>query len=267
MAPTAHVYWLALRRRVRRVGAPAAQLRRERLGTAEQVSQAAETAFSAFGIPRPTIPGFANFAPVEKAIREPPKSAGYLIRRTDPEYPLDLRHIASSPLSTSRGAAARLRTRSAWQWPEPVQFARVGVGWHSGLEWSWQQKTSPSSGLARGIDSTAGQGALAAAGPTLAVPGAGLEVIYLYERRKLVEATVKLGAANLGATDRHSAYRGSFSYSQFDAQDVLGRRRDCRAGEKATPPPRRAWRSSRIAGSFAAPLSPLNGKPPRELTT
>jgi hypothetical protein len=116
MALTAHVYWLALRRRVRGVGPRTARLLGERLGTAEQVFRAGETSVVGLGIPGPNpggIRGFADLAPIERELRELPKIAECLIRCIDPEYPLNLRHFADPLPSSSRGVAAAVGTCGA----------------------------------------------------------------------------------------------------------------------------------------------------------
>jgi DNA processing protein len=51
------------------------------------------------------------------------------------------------------------------------------------------------SGMARGIDSAAHKGALAAGGPTLAVWGTGVDVVYPKENRKLAEDILATGGA------------------------------------------------------------------------
>jgi DNA processing protein len=65
------------------------------------------------------------------------------------------------------------------------------------LGMSWQQKASPLSGLARGIDTEAHQGALAAAGETVPVQASRLKMLYPSAKRELVEVMVALGPVNL----------------------------------------------------------------------
>src|SRR6204780_5543075 len=53
------------------------------------------------------------------------------------------------------------------------------------------------SGMARGIDSCAHKGALAARMPTVAVWGTGIDVVYPKENRKLAEEILAIGGAIL----------------------------------------------------------------------
>jgi len=51
------------------------------------------------------------------------------------------------------------------------------------------------SGMARGVDSCAHKGALAARMPTVAVWGTGIDVVYPKENKKLAEEILALGGA------------------------------------------------------------------------
>lgn len=200
MAPAADVYWLALRR-VRGVGPRTARLLLERFGSAEQVFQAREAELGMAGIPRPTvgnIRAFTDFAPLEKELCELPKIGARLIRWTDRDYPVNLRQIADPP--------PFLFMRGTLAMDDPKYVAVVGARAASdagrrmaqrlGLELAAKGFTVVS-GLARGIDSEAHQGALDARGRTVAVLGCGVDVIYPPENRKLAEAMVEGGGAIL----------------------------------------------------------------------
>jgi DNA processing protein len=200
MAPAADVYWLAMRR-VRGVGPRIARLLLERFGSAERVFQAREAELATAGIPRPTVANiltFTDFGPLEKELCELPKIGARLVRWTDPDYPVNLRQIADPPpFFFLRG------TISA---DDPKCVAVVGARAASdagrrmaqrlGLELAAKGFTVVS-GLARGIDSEAHQGALDGRGRTVAVLGCGVDVIYPPENRKLVEAIIEGGGAIL----------------------------------------------------------------------
>jgi len=200
MAPAADVYWLAMRR-VRGVGPRTARLLLERFGSAEQVFQAREAELATAGIPRSTVGNilaFTDFAPLEKELCELPKIGARLVRWSDRDYPVNLRQIADPPpFLFMRGTIAT---------DDPKCIAVVGARAASdagrrmaqrlGLELAAKGFTVVS-GLARGIDSEAHQGALDAGGRTVAVLGCGVDVIYPPENRKLVEAIIETGGALL----------------------------------------------------------------------
>ncbi|HXD89675.1 MAG TPA: DNA-processing protein DprA [Candidatus Binataceae bacterium] len=198
MAPTADAYWLALRR-VRGVGPRTARLLLERFGSAEAIFQSDEAALGGAGIPRSAarnIVEFDDFDPLEKELCELPTIGARLVKWTDPDYPTNLRHIPDPP--------PYLFVRGTLTPNDPKCVAVVGaraasdagrrVAQRLGLELAAKGFTVVS-GLARGTDSDAHQGALDAQGKTIAVFGCGVDVIYPPENRKLAEAIVEGGGA------------------------------------------------------------------------
>ncbi|HKV53512.1 MAG TPA: DNA-processing protein DprA, partial [Candidatus Binataceae bacterium] len=189
-------YWLAMRR-VRGVGPRISRLLLERFQTAEGVFAAGEAALAAAGIPRPTarnISEFRDFAPLEKELCELPGLGARLVKWTDPDYPANLRQIADPPpYFFVRGQIAAA---------DPKFVAVVGARAASdagrrmaqrlGMELAAKGFTVVS-GLARGIDSEAHQGALDGNGRTVAVMGCGIDIIYPPENRKLAETIIANG--------------------------------------------------------------------------
>ena len=189
-------YWLALRR-VRGVGPRTGRLLLERFHTAERIFSAGETELLAAGIPRPTarnINQFADFAPLEKELCELPRIGARIVRWTDEEYPANLRHIADPP--------PYFMVRGTIPLADPRFISVVGARAASdagrrmarrlGLELASKGFTVVS-GLARGIDCEAHQGALDAGGKTVAVMGCGIDIIYPPENKKIADAMIELG--------------------------------------------------------------------------
>jgi DNA processing protein len=198
MPPTPDAYWLALRR-VYGVGPRIARLLLERFGTPDRIFQGSEADLVQTGIPRPTaraIATFADFDPIEKELCELPRIGARLVRWTDADYPVNLKHIADPP--------PYIFLRGSLDGPDPKHIAVVGARTASeagrrmarrlGLELAAKGFTVVS-GLARGVDSEAHQGALDASGRTVAVMGCGIDVIYPPENRRLAEAIVAGGGA------------------------------------------------------------------------
>jgi DNA processing protein len=193
MPPSPDAYWLALRR-VRGVGPRTARLLLERFGSAEAIFAAGETALAAAGIPRPTaraIHAFDDFAPLEMELCELPRIGARLVRWPDPDYPLNLKQIADPP--------PYFFIRGQFDAANPRCVAVVGaraasdVGRRMARRLGFELAAKGyivASGLARGIDAEAHQGALDAGGQTVALMGCGIDVIYPPENRKLADAII-----------------------------------------------------------------------------
>jgi DNA processing protein len=182
-------YWLALRR-VRGVGPRTCRLLLERFGTPQEVFAADEQDITATGIPRSTahnIRDFKEFDPLEKELCELPRLGARLVRWTDADYPPNLRHIADPPpYLFLKGTLAPDLKYVAVVGARAASDAGRRMAQRLGLELAAKGFTVVS-GLARGIDSEAHQGALDSGGRTVAVMGCGIDVIYPPENRKLAE--------------------------------------------------------------------------------
>ena len=210
MTPTPDAYWLALRR-ARGVGPRIARLLLERFESPERIFGAGESELVQTGIPRPTahnIVTFADFAPLEKELCELPRLGARMVRWSDPDYPVNLRHIADPPpyffVRGTLQAGAESSSIAATKPDDSRCIAVVGARAASeagrrmaqrlGLELAAKGFTVVS-GLARGIDSEAHQGALDGRGHTVAVMGCGIDIIYPPENRKLAAAIIDGGGA------------------------------------------------------------------------
>jgi DNA processing protein len=116
------------------------------------------------------------------------------LRPGDPRYPVLLRAIPTPPALFARGAlsdddALALAIVGSRR-PTPYGLA-VAERLASDLA---ARGVTIVSGLARGIDTAAHRGALAAGGRTLAVLGCGLDVVYPLENRALARAIEAQGA-------------------------------------------------------------------------
>jgi DNA processing protein len=191
--PSPDVYWLALRR-ARGVGTRTCKLLIEKFGGPEKIFQLNADEIAAAGVPRNTaqnIAGFREFEPLEKELCELPNIGARLVKWTDADYPPNLRQIADPP--------PFLFVRGTAQMTDTNCIAIVGARAASDIGRRMAQRLglelaakgfSVVSGLARGIDGEAHQGALDAHGKTIAVLGCGVDVIYPAEHRKLAEAII-----------------------------------------------------------------------------
>jgi DNA processing protein len=196
--PTPDAYWLALRR-VHGVGPRICRTLLQKYSSPEAIFQLDEASITAAGVPRPVakrIKEFREFDLLEKELCELPRLGARLLKWTDEDYPDNLREIADPPPYLFVRGPARLN--------EPGCLAIVGARAASegglrmahrlGMELAAKGFTVVS-GLARGVDGAAHQGALDGGGRTIAVMGCGIDVIYPPEHRKLAEAIIEGGGA------------------------------------------------------------------------
>ena len=196
--PSPDVYWLALRR-ARGVGPRTCKLLIEKFGAPEKVFQLGADQIAAAGVPRNTaqsIAEFRDFEPLEKELCELPNLGARLVKWTDADYPPNLRQIADPPPFLFVRGTATLTDSTCIAIVGARAASDIGrrMAQRLGLELAAKGFTVVS-GLARGIDGEAHQGALDAHGKTLAVLGCGVDVIYPPEHRKLAEDIIAGGGA------------------------------------------------------------------------
>jgi DNA processing protein len=196
--PTPEAYWLALRR-VRGVGPITCRTLLEKYHSPEVIFGLDEAELTSAGVSRPVARGireFRDFDAVEKELCELPRLGARLLRWSDEDYPSNLREIADPPpylfvrgpgLLHQPGCLAVVGARAA-------SDAGLRMAHRLGMELAAKGFTIVS-GLARGVDGAAHQGALDGGGRTIAVLGCGVDVIYPPEHRKLAEAIVEGGGA------------------------------------------------------------------------
>jgi DNA processing protein len=171
----------------------------EKLGVASRLFQLALTELESFGMPIEAVK-FISEGKARDAAQEEWKrvydNGGSLLTYPDDEYPERLREIYDAPAVLwirgnralfSRPAIAVIGTRH----PTPY-----GAGMAELLSRDLAlRKLVILSGMARGIDTAAHKGALAAKAPTIAIWGTGIDVIYPKENKHLAEQILLGGGA------------------------------------------------------------------------
>ena len=200
MSASSDSYWLALKR-VRGVGPRTAKLLIDAFGGPERIFAAGERAISEAGVPRHVaraITEFRDFEPLEKELCEMTRIGARLVRITDADYPVNLRHIADPPpFLYARGDAPIADAKCvAVVGARAASDAGRRMAQRLGLELA-AKGVVVVSGLARGIDAEAHQGALDAKGRTFAVLGSGIDIIYPAEHRDLAQKIIESAGALL----------------------------------------------------------------------
>jgi DNA processing protein len=196
--PTPDAYWLALPR-VRGVGPRTCRHLLEKYQSPEVIFRLDEAEIVSAGVPRPAARGikeFRGFDALEKELCELPRLGARLLKWTDEDYPASLREIADPPPYLFVRGVASLQQPGclAIVGARAASEAGLRMAHRLGLELAAKGFTVVS-GLARGVDGAAHQGALDGGGRTVAVMGCGIDVIYPPEHRKLAEAIIEGGGA------------------------------------------------------------------------
>lgn len=200
MTVSSDAYWVALSA-VRGVGPRVARLLLEKFSSAESVFKADEQELIGAGIFRSTarnIRNFNGFERIEKELCELPRIGARLVKWPDPEYPPNLKQIPDPPPFLFARGQMRPDERNCVAIVGARAASEAGrhMAQRLGLELA-ARGFAVVSGLARGIDSEAHQGALDGGGRTIAVMGCGIDVIYPAEHRRLADAIVEHGGALL----------------------------------------------------------------------
>jgi len=201
MPPTPDAYWLALRR-VHGVGPRLCRTLLQKYHSPELIFQLDEAEIATARVPRPVarrIKEFRAFDPLEKELCELPRLGARLLKWTDEDYPPNLREIPDPPPYLFVRGPARLHDGAclAIVGARAASEAGLRMANRLGLELAAKGFTVVS-GLARGVDGAAHQGALDGGGRTIAVMGCGIDLIYPPEHRKLAEAIIESGGASGG---------------------------------------------------------------------
>jgi len=200
LAPTLddqeELHWLALRM-APGLGARNAGHLLDRFGTPEAIFRSSKSELEAAGIAAGVAQSIASGCSFEEAALQHEKLREFgatLIPLRDPRYPPLLREILDPPVVLfAKGRVELLGTVMlgivGTRRPTPYGLA---VAEHLGKDLAAATLTIIS-GMARGIDSAAHKGALAAPGATIAVFGCGLDHIYPAENRRLAAQIAERG--------------------------------------------------------------------------
>ena len=182
------LYWLALKL-VPGLGTRTSVKLLDRFRTPQAIFRASRTELESAGVSGAVAQSIASGITFEDAAGQHDKMAeagAVVITMGDPRYPQRLREIFDPPiLLFARGrvellqslAVAVVGTRRPTPYGLAVGERLSGDLSHAGL--------TIVSGMARGVDTAAHKGTLAAGGDTVAVLGCGVDVVYPAENRKL----------------------------------------------------------------------------------
>ena len=196
MAEENAIYWLGLTR-IEGLGVRGMHRLIERLGSPAEIYRSSIAALEACGLRAHVAQSIfrkAGLEEAEKLAETAAASGSQILTYASADYPSQLKQIADPPLvlyvrgnvkllSQPGVAVVGTRRPSAYGSQVAVRLARELA----------ERQLVVTSGLARGIDSSAHRGALEARGKTVAVLGSGIDVIYPRENKKLAEEIVSAG--------------------------------------------------------------------------
>jgi DNA processing protein len=190
------IYWLALTL-VPGLGTRTANKLLDRLRTPQAIFRSSRTELETAGVSGAVAQSIASGCTFDDAATQQQKmldAGAVAIAIGDPRYPQALREIYDPPvLLFARGRIELLQSISlgvvGTRRPTPYGLAvaeRLSADLaHAGM--------TIASGMARGIDTAAHKGAIAAGGDTIAVFGCGVDVIYPSENKKLASEIAARG--------------------------------------------------------------------------
>ncbi len=170
----------------------------EKYGSPEKVFQADPEELSSIeGVRKNTALAICKFKRAEKIDRELDeleRQKVEVLTSKDPWYPLLLAKIHDPPPYLYYKGTLSIQDRRSLAVVGSRQASPYGIKVTERLTWVLAQKTlTIVSGMARGIDAAAHQGALMGQGRTIAVLGSGLDVVYPQENKKLFERIIESG--------------------------------------------------------------------------
>ncbi len=193
-----HVHWLALAL-TPSLGPSRCRRLVEHFGGTSAVFAASLTELEAAGLPTPAAQAIALGKSQEMAQEELVRAAAvgaHITTLDDPAYPVRLKQIYDPPVALYiRGDAAILAHPGlavvGTRHPTPY-----GIGMAERLSCDLATRgIIIISGMARGVDTAAHRGALAAKARTAAIFGTGIDVLYPRENSRLAEQILALGGA------------------------------------------------------------------------
>jgi DNA processing protein len=190
--------WVALSF-VTGVGSRTAAMLIDEFGSPTECFRAGRASLESFGLKREAIEAIKSPEPRERArqqLEDVARISGEVIVLEDERYPALLRETYDPPIVLyARGDLGRALAQPAVAIVGSRHCSTYGRNVAEMLSRELSERgVTVVSGLARGVDSAAHQGALEGGGLTVAVMGTGLDTIYPKENRRLADRIAEQGA-------------------------------------------------------------------------